>query len=55
MKTISTETERAAEQRTRNIERRAAYRVRLASYAAARLAYLERMANNPTFLRPQAD
>lgn len=55
MKTQSTERERAAEQFTRNIERRVAYRIKLTAYYRERMAHIKRMAKNPAFLKVQAD
>jgi hypothetical protein len=55
MQTKPTDQDRTIEQEIRNRERLAAYHSRYAKHLRARMAYLRRSANNPMFLRPQAD
>lgn len=55
MQTTSTEPDRHLEQAIRNRERMAVYHSRYAAHLRTRLTYLRRNANNPMFLRPQAD
>lgn len=54
-RTSSTEAERVAEQFSRNIERRVSYRSKREAYIKARIAYIKRMADNPAFMKVQAD